>query len=126
MGILELLIDPIIGPIIIITLIIIMVPVHIIFSKIHAKVIINQLNARQKELHLMENLSGIFEKNLTFSRMLLPISEPVGWNKKTKLRLSQISDKAKGLVQLLNDNFSTYDGLPSSAGYPDASNINNA
>ncbi|MDP3875934.1 MAG: hypothetical protein Q8Q50_03035 [Methylobacter sp.] len=126
MGILELLIDPIIGPIIIITLIIIMVPVHIIFSKIHAKVIINQLNARQKELHLMENLSGIFEKNLTFSRMLLPISEPVGWNKKTKLRLSQISDKAKGLVQLLNDNFSTYDGQPSSAGYPDASNINNA
>lgn len=59
----------------------------------------------------MENLAGVFEKNLTFARMMLPISEPVGWNKKTKLRLTQISNKTKDLVQLLNDNFSTYDGL---------------
>jgi len=110
-GILELLIDPIIGPAIIVTLIIIMIPVHVLFSKIQAKVIISQLSARQKELHLMEDLAGIFEKNLTFARMMLPIFEPVGWNKKTKLRLTQISNKAKDLVQLLNDNFSTYDGL---------------
>ena len=58
----------------------------------------------------MENLAGIFEKNLTFSRMMLPISEPLGWNKKTKLRLTQISNKTKELVQSLNDNFSTYNG----------------
>ena len=80
------------------------------FSKIHAKSTINQLNRRQKELHLMENLAGIFEKNMTFSRMMLPISEPIGWNKKTKLRLTQVSNKTKELVQLLNDDFSTYDG----------------
>ena len=110
-GILELLIDPIIGPVIIITLIVIMTPLHVLFSKIQAKLIISQLNARQKELHLMENLAGIFEKNITFSRIMLPISEPMGWNKKTKLRLTQISNKTKELVQLLNDNFSTYDGL---------------
>lgn len=112
MGILELLIDPIVGPIIILTLIIIMLPVHIVFSRIHAKVIIAQLNKRQKELHLMENLAGLFEKNLTVGRMILPISEPIGWNKKTKLRLSQISNKTKELVQLLNDNFSIYDEPP--------------
>ncbi len=110
-GILELLIDPIIGPIIIVTLIAIMIPLHVIFCKIQAKVIISQLNVRQKELHLMENLAGNFEKSVTFSRMLLPIAEPMGWNKKTKLRLTQISNKTRELVQLLNDDFSTYDGL---------------
>lgn len=110
-GILEFLIDPIIGPAIIVTLLVTMTPLHILFSKLQGKVIISQLNARQKELHLMENLAGVFEKNLTFVRMMLPISEPVGWNKKTKLRLTQISNKTKDLVQLLNDNFSTYDGL---------------
>ncbi|MGR9013534.1 MAG: hypothetical protein ACU83U_07805 [Gammaproteobacteria bacterium] len=109
-GVLELLLDPIIGSAIVITLILTMTPMHIIFSKIHAKLIVNQLNSRQKELHLMENLAGIFEKNLTFSRMMLPISEPIGWNKKTKLRLAQVSNKTKELVQSLNDNFSTYDG----------------
>ncbi|MEY3808042.1 MAG: hypothetical protein RI893_1018 [Pseudomonadota bacterium] len=112
-GILELLIDPIIGPVILVTLIVIMTPLHILFSKIQAKIIISQLNARQKELHLMENLAGVFEQNLIFSRMMLPISEPKGWNKKTKLRLTQLSIKTKELVQLLNDNFSTYDGAPS-------------
>ncbi|MGZ5007659.1 MAG: hypothetical protein ACXWFI_07890 [Methylobacter sp.] len=109
-GILEVLIDPIIGPIVLVGLLAVMVPLHIIFSKLQAKLILSQLNARQKELHLMENLAGNFEKSLTFSRMLLPISEPAGWNKKTKLRLAEISNKAKELVQLLNDNFSTYDG----------------
>ncbi|MGZ5029332.1 MAG: hypothetical protein ACXWAT_06850 [Methylobacter sp.] len=108
-GVLELLIDPIIGPIVIVVLLIIMIPLHILFSKLHAKLIISQLNARQKELHLMENLAGNFEKNLTFSRMLLPVSDPAGWNKKNKLRLAQVSSKTKELVQLLNDNFSTYD-----------------
>ena len=107
-GILEFLIDPIIGPAIILTLVAILTPLHILISKLQAKLIINQLNARQKELHLMENLANIFEKNMTFWRMMLPITEPIGWNKKTKARLTQISDKTKELVQSLNDNFSTY------------------
>jgi hypothetical protein len=110
-GILELLIDPIIGSAILVALAVIMIPLHVLFCKIQVKLSISQLNARQKELHLMENLAGIFEKNITIGRMLLPISEPKGWNKKTKLRLSQISSKTKELVQLLNDDFSTYDGL---------------
>ncbi len=108
-GILELLLDPVIGSIVVVVLIVSMTPLHLMFSRIHAKSIINQLNSRQKELHLMENLAGIFEKNMTFGRMMLPISEPIGWNKKTKLRLTQVSNKTKELVQLLNDNFSIYD-----------------
>ncbi len=111
-GILDLLIDPIIGPIFITVLVAIMVPVHLLISRLQAKLIINKLNDRQKELHLMENLANIFEKNLTFARMLLPITEPVGWNKKTKARLAQLSENTKELVQLLNDSFSTYNEQP--------------
>jgi len=102
------LIDPILGPISILVLIAIMTPIHLIFSRLHAKLIIAQLNNRQKELNLLENLAGMFEKNLTFSRMLLPISEPALWNKKTKNRLTQLTGKTKDLVQSLNDTFSTY------------------
>lgn len=122
-GVLDLLLDPIIGPVVVIILIVTMTPLHIMFSKIHAKSTINQLNDRQKELHLMENLASIFEKNLTFSRMMLPISDPIGWNKKTKLRLTQVSNKTKELVQLLNDNFSTYDG-ESFPNHSDSSDFN--
>lgn len=102
------LVDPILGPISLVILIAFMVPIHLTISKLHAKVILNQLNARQKELHLLENLGNLFEKNLTFSRILLPISEPAGWNKKTKSRLSLLSAKTQELVQALNDSFSTY------------------
>jgi len=102
------LVDPILGPITILALIAIMTPIHLIFSRLHAKLIINQLNSRQKELHLLENLAGLFEKNLTFARMLLPASEPALWNKKTKSRLTQLTGKTKDLVQSLNDTFSTY------------------
>ena len=109
LGILELLIDPIIGPIIIALLIALMVPVHLLISKLHAKLIVNKLNERQQELHLMENLAGLFESNLTFTRMLLPITEPAGWNKKIKAHLLQLTGKAKELVQALNDNFGSYD-----------------
>ena len=107
-GILEFLIDPIIGPIIIVILVAIMVPIHLLISKLQAKLIINKLNERQKELHLMENLAGLFEKNITFTRMLMPTTEPAGWNKKIKARLRQLTDKAKELVQSLNDNFGSY------------------
>ena len=111
-GILEFLIDPIIGPILISVLVAIMVPIHLLISRLQAKLIINKLNDRQKELHLMENLANIFEKNLTLARMLLPITEPVGWNKKTKARLAQLSENTKELVQSLNDSFSTYNEQP--------------
>ncbi|HSN24061.1 MAG TPA: hypothetical protein VLS45_07830, partial [Methylomicrobium sp.] len=102
------LIDPILGPISILVLIVIMTPIHLIFSRMHAKLIIGQLHNRQKELHLLENLAGMFEKNLSFSRMMLPVSEPAEWNKKTKSRLAQLTTKTKDLVQALNDSFSTY------------------
>ncbi|WP_020565526.1 P-loop NTPase family protein [Methylosarcina fibrata] len=102
------LVDPILGPISLLVLIAFMIPIHLVISKLHAKVIINQLNARQKELHLLENLSNLFEKNLTFARIVLPISEPAGWNKKTKSRLAQLSAKTQELVQALNDSFSAY------------------
>ncbi len=107
-GILELLIDPIIGPILIAILVAIMMPIHLLISKLQAKLIINKLNERQKELNLMENLANLFEKNLTFARILLPISEPAGWNKKMKARLTQLTEKTKELVQSLNDSFGTY------------------
>ena len=108
-GILEVLIDPIIGPIVLVILTAILIPTHILISKLHAKFIINKLNERQKELHLMENLGNLFEKNLTFLRMLLPIQESIAWNKKTKANLTVLSEKTKDLVQSLNDIFGSYD-----------------
>ena len=108
LGILELLIDPIIGPIALVVLIGILIPTHILISKVHAKFIITKLNARQKELHLMENLAGLFEKNMSFTRMVLPIYESAAWNKKTKARLTGLTEKTKDLVQSLNDIFGNY------------------
>lgn len=107
-GIIDLLFDPIIGPIVILVIIAVMLPLHLIMAKLQAKFIVNKLKTRQKELHLMENMGEMFESNLTFSRMLLNFSEPAGWNKKNKTRLTQLSDKTKDLVQALNDSFSTY------------------
>jgi len=109
--VLSTLVDPILGPVSLLILTAIMIPFHLIFSKMQAKLIVNQLVKRQKELHLLENLATFFEKNLTFTRMLLPINEPAGWNKKTKSRLSQLSIKTKELVQSLNDSFGTYDEI---------------
>lgn len=100
--------DPVMGPISFLALCAFMIPVHLFFSKIQAKFIINNLLAKQQELNLLENLAGLFEKSLTFSRMLLPIAEPYGWNKKTKARLTQLKDKNKELVQSLNDSFGDY------------------
>lgn len=107
-GITDFLFDPIFGPIIILSIIAFMLPLHMIMSRLQAKYIVNRLNERRKELHLMENLGELFEANLTFSRMLLNFSEPAGWNKKTKAKLTHLSDKTKDLVQNLNDTFSTY------------------
>jgi hypothetical protein len=103
--------DPILGPLSFLALCAFMIPVHLFFSKIQAKFIINNLNVKQQELNLLENLAGLFEKNLTFTRMLLPIVEPYGWNKKTKAQLAQFKDKNKELVQSLNDSFGNYDEI---------------
>jgi hypothetical protein len=108
-GVLDFLFDPIIGPIILVTLMAILIPTHLLICKLHAKLIIKKLNLRQKELHLMENLANLFEMNLTTSRMLLPISEPISWNKDTKARLMLLTNKTKELVQSLNDDFSDYE-----------------
>ena len=111
-GVLDFLFDPIIGPVILVILFATLVPTHILICKLHAKLIIKKLNLRQKELHLMENLSHLFEMNLTTTRMLFPISEPIGWNKDTKARLMQLTNNTKELVQSLNDDFSDYDEIP--------------
>jgi hypothetical protein len=108
MGFLELLLDPIIGTAIVLMTVAFMVPTHVLLSKMQAKFEINSLTKRQKQLHLTENLVVLFEQNMTFSRMMLPISEPLGWNKKTKSQLSVLRNKTKELVQSLNDNFNLY------------------
>jgi hypothetical protein len=41
--------------------------------------------------------------------MLLPLSDPIDWNRKTKARLAHLSELSKQLVQALNDSFSSYD-----------------
>jgi len=105
-GILDLFFDPIIGPAIIVGLIAIMTPLHLLVSKVHAKFIIKQLHKRQKQLNLSEDLSGLFEKSLTFWRMLLPITKPVGDNKKNRKKLNGLMEQTKDLVQALNDQFS--------------------
>ena len=105
-GILDFLFDPIIGPIIILTLIAILTPLHIIISRVHAKFIINQLHKRQKQLNISEDLSGLFEKSLSFWRMLLPSNQPVGKNKKNRKKLNTLLEQTKDLVQALNDQFS--------------------
>jgi len=107
-GIVDLLIDPIIGPLIVIFILAVMIPAHVFASKFYAKMIANKLLDRQKELGLIENLAAVFEKHLTFARMLLPFTEPVGWNKKVRARLVQLSERTKAMVQELNDFFSGY------------------
>ena len=107
-GVLDLFFDPIIGPIILLILIAILIPLHLITSRVHAKFIINKLHDRQKQLNLTENLSGLFEKSLTFWRTLLPIKDPVAKNKKTRAKITHLIEQSKDLVQSLNDQFSHY------------------
>jgi hypothetical protein len=109
MGFLDLLLDPLIGPLTLLGLIVVLVPIHIFISKVHAKFIIKQLNAQQQALDLTENLGALFEKSLSFWRVLLPVTEPVGSNRKTRAKLSQLIEKTKELIQSLNDGFSHID-----------------
>lgn len=105
MGVLDLLLDPIIGPLTLLVTIAFLTPLHILMSKGHAKSFIKQLQNRQKALAITENLAGLFEKSLTFWRMLLPIYEPVGHSKKYRTRLMLLDERTQDLVQRLNDNF---------------------
>lgn len=105
-GILDFFLDPIIGPAIILGLLAIMTPIHMLISRVHAKFVINQLQKRQKQLSLTEDLSGLFEKSLSFWRVLLPITQPVGKNKKNRKKLNNLLEQTKDLTQALNDQFS--------------------
>jgi len=105
-GVLDLLFDPITGPLIMLGFLAILMPVHIMISRFHAKLIINQLYKRQKQLNLAEDLAGLFEKGLSFWRILLPITSPVGKNKKMRKKLNSLIEQTKDLVQALNDQFS--------------------
>ncbi len=105
-GILDLFFDPIIGPAILLALITILTPMHMLISRVHAKFIINQLHKRQKQLNLSEDLAGLFEKSMTFWRILLPMTQPVGKNKKNRKKLNSLLEQTKDLVQALNDQFS--------------------
>jgi len=107
-GVVDQLIDPIVGPIIMLFILAALIPAHVFASKFYARMIANKLLDRQEELGLIENLSEVFEKHLTLTRMLLPFTEPVGWNKKIRARLVQLSERTKALVQELNDFFSGY------------------
>lgn len=111
-GFLAFFIDPIIGPIALVLLVALTIPIHLFSSKQHAKWVIKHLNRRQKELGLIENLAGVFEQNLTFWRILLPVTEPVAWNKEIKFRLHRMLEKSKDLVQHLNDSFSATGNKP--------------
>lgn len=108
MGVVQLLIDPIIGPAFILVLVAFLLPLHLLMGKVHAKLIINKLQERQKKLNLTENLADLFEKNLTFWRMILPIKNPAGKNKKTRLKINTLIEETKDTVQSLNDQFSHY------------------
>lgn len=116
-GILDLFFDPIIGPAIILAIMALMTPIHLMISRVHAKFIINQLNKRQKELNVAEDLSGLFEKSLSFWRTLLPITQPVGKNKKNRRKLNNLLEQTKDLVQTLNDQYSRSQYQDYMAGY---------
>lgn len=106
-GLVALLLDPFVASIGLFLLIVTLIPLHIYSSKVHAKFISKKLLERQTELGLMENLPALFEKSLTFWRILLPIEEPVGWTKEVQETLDMIKTRAKGLVQSLNNTFNS-------------------
>jgi len=107
MGLVAVLLDPFVASIALFLLIVGMIPLHIYSSKVHAKFISKKLAERQIELGLIENLPEMFNRGLTLWRILLPIRQPVGWTKEVKETLDMIMTRAKGLVQSLNNTFST-------------------
>lgn len=107
-GVTDFLFDPIIGPLVLLFFIVTLTPLHLIVSRVHARFLINSLHDRQRKLNITENLSGMFEKSLTFWRIMLPIKEPAAKNKKTRTKLTRLIEQCKDLVQSLNDQFSDY------------------
>ena len=106
-GLLDLFLDPFLAPISVAVIVVIMVPLHLLVSKMQAKFVIKDLEKKKKEQGLLENPAGLFEKGMTFWRIMLPIKEPVGWNKQTRAQLLKLQARVKRLVQSLNDNFSS-------------------
>ncbi len=106
MGLLELFFDPIIGPIILVVIILILIPVYLLISKAHATTVKNSLQERRMIEGRLENPAGLFEKSLTKARIFLPIKKPVGWNDEIRTRLQALLERTKGLFQYLNDGFS--------------------
>ncbi len=106
MGVVQILFDPLIGPLFLLALVVFLVPLHLIMAKVHSKFIVKNLKKRQKKLNLTEDLAGLYEKSLTFWRTLLPVNDSVGKNKKTKARVHLLQEQCKDLVQELNDQFS--------------------
>lgn len=104
--VLEVLLDPIMGPLSLLGLLLVLVPLHVLMSKLHAKTFIKELHKRQKTLNLTENLAALFERSLTFWRIVLPVNKAIGSSKKYRARLRGLSERAKSLVQVLNDHFS--------------------
>ncbi len=107
MGLVALLLDPFIASIFFFLLIVLLIPLHIYSSKVHAKFISKKLVERQIELGLIENLSALFNKGMTLWRILMPIRQPVGWTKDVQETLAMIKTRARGLVQSLNNGFDT-------------------
>jgi len=111
-GLVAVLLDPFVASISLFLLIVILIPFHIYSSKIHAKFISKRLQERQAELGLIENLATLFNRGLTFWRILLPIRQPIGWTKDRQETLGMILTRAKGLVQALNNTFNASANIP--------------
>lgn len=107
MGLVAFLLDPFIASIFFFLLLVFLIPFHLYSSKIHAKFIRTQLAGRQTELGLIENLPALFDKGLTFWRIMLPIVEPIGWTDEVKGILKMIKTRAQDLVQSLNNSFNS-------------------
>ena len=106
MGLVSALFDPILGSIALGIALLLLTPIYFLISKTHAKYVLNSLHDRRRIEGLLENPAGLFEKNLTKWRMLLPIKEPISWNKSIHARLQALLERANNLVQYLNDGFS--------------------
>ena len=104
-GLIGFLFDPIIGPIMLAVALLVMIPIYLLISSTHAKSVLTGLNKRRIVEGRLENPAGLFEKNLTKWRMIMPIKEPLGWNKSIQGRLQELLDRSKNLFQYLNDGF---------------------
>ena len=106
MGLMSSLLDPIMGAIALAIILLISIPIYSLISKTQSKNVLNSLQERTRIEGLLENPAGLFEKSLTKWRIFLPVRSPAGWDKSIQGRLQALLERAKGLVQYLNDGFS--------------------